>query len=132
MTAYDMMPCTDRSHVSKSNCRIAHKRLAGEATALRYLIEQLKQAGWTPISTFDGGEHVKGTTEKATLDTVFSVDESTITFQKGDERHGVLIVLGNSPGEVVADYGMAGGPDAAGWNALMDRVCDEMMEKYDV
>jgi hypothetical protein len=74
-----------------------------EYNIVLHLIREAKKLGWMPIYVYDGGEQVRVHSEKQTLDTVFSVDESTITFRKGEARIGVLIVLGNEY-DVIADY----------------------------
>jgi hypothetical protein len=71
---------------------------------VRRLIRTLKAAGWEPTHVYNGGEHVKVKGERETLENVFAVDESTITFAKGEARRGVFIVLGNEPEDLVCDY----------------------------
>jgi hypothetical protein len=125
MSAYDMTPCTSPKHPA---CNIAHDRLKLESTIIRALIRSLKAENWKAISVFtDCHETVR--TEKEALDAVFSVDESTVTFERDGKRHGVLLILGNAQ-DVICDYDFTDG-DPDGWNALMDRVTDDLMERYD-
>lgn len=42
MTAYDLLPCTHRQHISNKNCYFAHERLALEARIIRGLIAGLE------------------------------------------------------------------------------------------
>lgn len=132
MSAYDLLPCTHRSHVSNDDCYYAHKRLALEEKIVRKLIRDMKQEGWTPGWVYTD-EQEKVSTETQTLDAVCSVDESTITFVKGpaskQNRHGVLLVKGNGV-DVICDWDFSEG-DEDGFSAAMDRVTDAIMEQYD-
>lgn len=83
------------------------QRIKDEHKAVRKLVRMMKEKNWEVSSVFDGEERVKCRTEKEVMDTVFSVDESSITFHNKqiDRKHAALIVLGNSGAEVIADYG---------------------------
>jgi hypothetical protein len=75
---------------------------------VRDLLERLVSAGFTIESIDDGGDWTKFPTLDAAVDTITSVDESTIYTNSIDKSDPVLmIVLGNGPDEIVADY--AGG-----------------------
>lgn len=128
MSKYDMMPCDHRNHVSYKDCSYAHERMALEATIIRGLIRGLKAEGWLPISVYtDEQEEVHNETE--TMDAVHSVDESTITFAKDGAAYGVLIIKGNGI-DVICDYNVSR-TNKYGWNDTIDRITDELMEKYD-
>lgn len=75
-----------------------------ERKIVRAMVKRLGAIGWKPVSVFDGGEQVPAITEKAVLEAVDSVDDSTVTFAKeGCINQGVLLVLGNGE-DVVSDY----------------------------
>ena len=129
MSKYDLTPCTHVKHVSNRDCYFAHERLTTEAAMIRGLIRGLGKVGYKPVCVFDGEEYVNGTTETATMDTVFSVDESTITFKGRDgEVYGVLIVLGNGV-DCIPDWNVSR-DDTNGWNAAIERVTDELYERH--
>jgi hypothetical protein len=92
-----------------------------ERGAIQKLVRHAKAHGWSVPSVDDGGEEVPCKSEKDVLDTVFSVDMSRIYFEKEGNVHSALIVLGNSPDEVVADWGYSEG-DADGFNAMMEAL----------
>ena len=76
-----------------------------ERQAVRKVIRTLKQNGFTIPKVWDGGELVKTPLEADILGTVFSVDESCLRVEtKAGKAYSVLIVLGNHPSEVVADF----------------------------
>jgi hypothetical protein len=82
------------------------KRIAHERQAVRYLIRAAKKAGYATTGVYDGGdERIKCSTEKAAMEAVFAVDDSTIYFKHPDQPKGhcVVIVLGNSGAECIAD-----------------------------
>ena len=70
-----------------------------EAEAVGSLLHRLKQGGFRLIALDDGGEFVP-----ATKANILSVDESQLFVEKAGERFALLLVLGNSPDEIVADY----------------------------
>jgi hypothetical protein len=123
MSAYDLTPCTSPKHPA---CNIAHARLAQEATMIRALIRNLKLQGWTPAYVFDGAEHVKVRNETTALDVVFSVDDSTITFQKGAERQGVKIILGNGE-DCIVDWDYQSG-DSNGFDTAMEAITAKLWD----
>lgn len=95
------------------------RRIATERKIVRRLIREAINAGWHPVYVYDGEQQVRVKSEKAALDVVFSVDESTITFQNAEgKRAGALIVLGNYY-DVFVDYN-----PTPGFNEAMERVED--------
>lgn len=95
-----------------------------ERGVLQSLIRYMKPRGFELLGVNDGEETVKTSNEKDALDTVFSVDESWMIFRKqGFTRHSVYVVLGNSPEEVVADWGYKEG-DPDGWDKAMEAWYD--------
>lgn len=102
------------------------KRMAQERQVVRHLIRTAKQHGYQVVKVDDGEEVHKVSTEKAAMDAVFAVDDSTIRFKHPDEpkSHCAVIVLGNSGPECIADASM--GPM---WDVVMANVwgyCEEM------
>ena len=89
------------------------KRQDIERKVVRHLIRTMKAAGW-PVAYVDYGDPDDDTvsckTENEAMDTVFSVDESTIAFRKPAFAKTpamtcfVQIVLGNDGWDCIADY----------------------------
>lgn len=89
-----------------------------EKSIVRRVIREVRKVGWRPTETFDGGEYVKTTTEHEVLHTVFSVDDSTVSFRNKEGRiHGVKFVCGNCE-DIVSDWHCGD----AEFNAAMERV----------
>lgn len=81
------------------------KRMATERKVVRHLIRTAKKHGFAVTKVYDGEEMVKCRTETEAMDTVFSVDESTIYFKHPDQPKGhcALIVLGNDGWDAIGD-----------------------------
>lgn len=100
-----------------------------EKRVLSKLIASLKKAGWTPVSTWDGVEHVPTPTAKSVREAVFAVDEATVTFQNvAGKLHGVLLVGGNGA-DLISDYSFTDG-DSDKFAAAMDEIIDRVTEIY--
>ena len=91
------------------------KRIEIERKIVAFLYNAMAVAGWQVDYIFDGQDNVRYAewTEANVLDTVFSVDEATISFVKstvgrGRIRRNVFIVLGNS-----------------GWDCINDHACSD-------
>jgi len=76
----------------------------------RSLLKRLQDAGWD-LDTVDIDEDepiqiegMKTESRNTAAEWILAVDESRLYVSKGDKRKGILIILGNSPGEIVADY----------------------------
>ena len=78
-------------------------RIQLERAIVTALVRQMMKIGWNPTCVYDGGEYVKTETQYKTVETVFTVDESTISFTKNGRTLGVLIVLGNGE-DIITDY----------------------------
>lgn len=102
-----------------------------DRSALQHVIREMKKRGWNVRSVDNGGGYVKmaGKGETEILDEALASDDARIRFEsaEGDHRHTILIVLGNSPWEIVADWGYAVG-DTDGFDAAMNAVTDELEE----
>ena len=97
------------------------ERIAVEHRLVRHLVRVMKQNGWEAICVDDGGEMVKTVSEMEVMEAVFSVDESRIYFKKGNQKHIVLIVLGNDGYDAIADYTTSLG-DKDGFGEVMNNV----------
>lgn len=86
---------------------------------VRQLIQTLDQHGWQITDVNDGDEWT-GTGEGA-FDLISDLDIVWVAFTKGEVTHTVMLVFGNSPAEVVADYGFTEG-DADGFAALIESI----------
>ena len=79
-----------------------------DRAAITKIIRALLAAGYTLDYVHDGGERVKVSTESEALDAIDAVDAATLYVEHADLRAShVLFVLGNSPEEVAADYGVS-------------------------
>lgn len=109
------------------------KRQKTERAIVRMLLHGLKSAGWnaTYVDTGDDiSPYVAVRTETETMDQVFSVDTSTITFENAaGNRHGVLIVLGNGI-DTIADYSHAQ-DDLDGFGVAVDAVYDAVSARFE-
>lgn len=68
------------------------------------LVYMLVGAGYTISAVNDGEERVKVVRPEDAVDTVLSVDESTIAITKNGHSGYIYVVLGNEPGVSVCDY----------------------------
>ena len=86
------------------------KRIEIERKIVAFLYNATAAAGWQVDYIFDGEDNVRYAewTEANVLDTVFSVDEATISFVKstgrGRIRRAVDIILGNSGWDCINDH----------------------------
>lgn len=83
------------------------QRIEVEKKVVRHLIREMKKAGWSIAKINDGGdfdEDILHPNETEAMDTVFSVDESTIFFSKGELIRHAYIVLGNDGYDCIADH----------------------------
>lgn len=93
-----------------------------EREIVGYLLDAAAASGFNLVAAQDGEESFKNPSKSAALDTVFSVDESSLVFQKdGGEKRFVSIVLGNGGWDCIADNSYDD-KDPDGFCALMDRV----------
>ena len=78
-----------------------------ERKVIRRLIREMKKAGWSIAKINDGGEpdeDILHPNETVAMETVFSVDESTIYFSKGELIRTAIIILGNDGYDCIADH----------------------------
>ena len=86
------------------------KRIEIERNIVAFLYNAMAAAGWQVDYIFDGEDDVRYAewTEANVLDTVFSVDEATISFVKnkgwGRMYRSAFIVLGNGGWDCINDH----------------------------
>ena len=80
------------------------QRIALEKRIVRYALTSAEDAGWKVHSVDDGGALVKVNSIEDAINTVFSVDTSTVKFRNAELKSAALfIVLGNGY-DVLTDY----------------------------
>lgn len=112
------------------------KRMEIERKVVRHLIRTMKAAGWLITRINDGGDDDEDTldpNETQAMDTVFSVDESTIYFRKQLEpkygkTHYAYIVLGNNGYDCIADHSIK--PVMGHWADDFEKIMDESVYPY--
>lgn len=113
------------------------KRMSVERKVVRFLVREMKKAGWDAFAVDDGEELVKCRTESDVIDAVFSVDESGIKFKKyvGGVclRRSALIVLGNDGYDAIADYSLSNGEiPEDDFDAIMDGPVSAYCDKIEL
>lgn len=109
------------------------KRQEIERKVVRRLIRTMKAHGWPVFYVDDGGDTVACQTEKEAMDTVFSVDESTIAFRKPAYAKTpamtcfVSIILGNDGWDCISDYSYTDEFEAIMRNEV-DPYCSKLEE----
>jgi hypothetical protein len=104
----------------------------GERRVFAALVQHLEANGFELHSVFDGDDETLVSDKKEAMELVFNLDEASVRFwvpalRLSKERakwHGVLIVLGNSPEEIVSDWNYFA-DDRDGFNAAMDAFDSE-------
>lgn len=93
-----------------------------ERELVEYLIDAAAASGFRLVAAQDGEEVFKNPSKSEAMDAVFSVDDSSLVFQKDDgKKRMVSIVLGNDGWDCIADHSYDE-KDPDGFCALMDRV----------
>lgn len=123
------MPCTNNvvtvPHLKHD--AMMKKRFGTEVSAtgrrerriVANLIAHMERAGWKVQGVHDGDGFDKADTMKAAMELIFNLDLARLYFEKGDDEHGVLLVLGNDL-DIVSDWGYSEG-DTDGFNAAMEK-----------
>lgn len=89
------------------------QRIEVERKIVAFLFNTMSQHGWQVDYLFDGGDNVRYAewTEAKVLDTVFSVDDATVSFAKstgrGRIRRGVDIILGNDGWNCIDNHSLS-------------------------
>lgn len=95
------------------------------------LLKRFTDAGFTLVSADNGEDKLNfdGDLDKF-IECLDACDEAQLRVSKGDKQTWLYLVLGNSPGEIVCDYGVkVGGSQedrlaVAAFNAAVDKVTD--------
>jgi hypothetical protein len=88
------------------------------------LFKHLEARGWYVRATWDGEERERVNTPQEAMEFIFNLDEVSVRMAKGAERikgedwHGILLVLGNGV-DIVSDWNYTKG-DPDGFSAAMD------------
>jgi hypothetical protein len=95
------------------------KRHEMEIQVIRKLLQVAKAHGYTLSRIWDGECYERPHNDDDAVSVVFSVDECQMLFKHPDEdkAHCAVIILGNSPWEVIADSSMGGH-----WDAVMEAM----------
>lgn len=97
----------------------------------RSLLRSLQEAGFKINLTDNGEERMKvteATTEDKIIEELTACDESHLYIEKDGSRTALFLVYGNSPGELVCDYGIPKDETVA---ALLDKVTRDHNEKWE-
>lgn len=87
-----------------------------ETEIIRKVYAALEAGGWTYIGTDDGdpdGELVEGGGVEMAIETVHSVDMSTLFFEKEGKRKGIFLICGNGNDglDLISDHSVGMGFD---------------------
>ena len=96
-----------------------HNMADVEVKVVTKLFEMFEEEGWVPKKVDDGGDYVPVTTWSEALETIDSVELSTLFVVGGSQRSWVTLILGNGV-DVVSDYSCSG----PALEALMERHAD--------
>jgi hypothetical protein len=98
---------------------------------IRSLLKAFTDAGFALDSGNNGEYEFKfsGNFRKF-VDDLDATDESHLRVSKGGKSTWLFLVLGNSPGELVSDYGYLVGADVAEFNSAVDAIVDAHYEKW--
>lgn len=80
---------------------------SSDKAAIRQIIRALKDAGYTLVEVWDGGdETIPVKDEGKAIDAIMAVDDATLFVRTPDGQYNpwVRFVLGNEPFEVAADW----------------------------
>lgn len=116
--------CDHSCYIRRDNtCRTDHKRVNLEARLIRQLVTRLRSANWNVYAVHDGEERHTTVTQRDVLETVFSVDESTVHVRNIDKTSWFQVVLGNGI-DLIPDYGTR-------LTDIIDALYDEWSAKHE-
>jgi len=96
------------------------------------LIKRLKAADFKIISVNDGDEEdIVPKSEQEAVEILTSVDKSWLTVKRGEYSFTLLLVYGNSPGELVCDYSWSKTADGSSELALLDKLTEEHSNEWE-
>ena len=97
-----------------------------EEQIIRQLVAHLGLDGWRLDNHTADGEEEPCTTVDGILQTLEDCPDVWFYFKKGDAKHGVRLIDGNSE-DVISDWGYAS-DDADGFNACMDKFITALQD----
>jgi hypothetical protein len=100
-----------------NHCRLERK-------ALWSILGDMAAKGWMAYRTNDGERIEAHTDPKSVMEVCFNLDEAWVTFRnEACITHTIFLVFGNSPNEIVADWGFTVG-DPDGFDAAISAATD--------
>ena len=100
-----------------NHCRLERK-------ALWSILGDMADKGWVAFRTNDGERIEAHTDPKSVMEVCFNLDEAWVTFRnEACITHTIFLVFGNSPNEIVADWGFTVG-DPDGFDAAISAATD--------
>jgi hypothetical protein len=100
-----------------NHCRLERK-------ALWSILGDMADKGWMAYRTNDGERIEAHTDPKSVMEVCFNLDEAWVTFRnEACITHTIFLVFGNSPNEIVADWGFTVG-DPDGFDAAISAATD--------
>jgi hypothetical protein len=84
------------------------------------LFDTIEELGWKVIGVDDGEGYEKMSRKKDVVDAVMGVDEAGIKVEKHGQKGVLYVVLGNGPGELIADC-----------SSKVEEILDAHMKKWD-
>jgi hypothetical protein len=107
---YDDRPMPD-------HCRLERK-------ALWSILGDMADKGWKAFRTNDGDRNEAHTDDKSVMEVCFNLDECWVAFRnEAGDKHTIFLVFGNSPNEIVCDWGFTVG-DPDGFDAAITAATD--------
>lgn len=91
-----------------------------ERRVVAALCVRLAAVGWMPHEVYDGEERTKVDDARGAMELIFNLDDAWLTFAKGERRHWVRLVMGNSGWDVISDYSYTPNNTACGFAAAME------------
>lgn len=99
------------------------------APEVKSVVHTIKSHGFTVVEATNGEETVKASAgHKAILDCLLACDEATLRVTKDGKRASFWLVMGNSPGELIADGSYQDGLEAD-WDKVLDEHCRRWEER---
>lgn len=100
-----------------NRCRLERK-------ALWSILGDMADKGWTAYRTNDGERIEAHTDPESVMEVCFNLDEVRVGFRnEAGDKHNIFLVFGNSPNEIVCDWGFTDG-DPDGFDAAISAATD--------
>lgn len=93
------------------------------------LLDALTAAGFALVWCSNGGDKIKfnGNLDEF-MEELLGADDAHLGVELNGKRHWLYLVYGNSPGELVCDYGVPKNPASA---ALLDSITQAHSDKWE-